>query len=88
MIIHKTGSVAQPSDGAQDLVSRGGREAIVLPSSSVSADGYDSVGTSFDDRAMAAPRVIGTVGGDSIDQLVPQYLTGQFGKQWTVALAA
>ena len=68
---------AQVPGCVEDLVSRNGRGAVSLPGTTVTADRYDAVRTSFDDRLMATSRIIGAVGGDGIDRFVGRDLGQQ-----------
>jgi len=79
---------AEVSRGAQDVVSCDGCRAVLFPGAPVAADGYDPVGTSVDDRAMAPARVIGTIRGDGIHRFVWWDLLQQFRQQGAVSLAA
>ena len=52
---------AQVPGCTQNLVSRNGPGTVYLRGAAVSADGYDCTVTSFDERPMTPPRVMGTV---------------------------
>ena len=55
---------------AQGLIACAGSWTVLFPGAAVAADGYDRVRATLDDRAMAPPRVIGTVRGNGLDLLI------------------
>ena len=74
--------------GAQGLVSRPRRRAVLPPRPSVLADRGDRHGAAFGDGRMASAGVVGAIGGHRADLVIRRDLAEQVRQHGAVALAA
>jgi hypothetical protein len=74
--------------GAQGIVSRNRRRAVLFRRSSVLADGDDRRGLAVDDGRVAAASVIGTISGHRADHFALGDLVEQLRQDRAVAIAA